>query len=106
MPIWISLLLITLAVARGSKLISSDFIGQPLRKAVVARNGEQGWFTFLVHCPWCISMWLSFAAAPFFWWFAGYGWSDARDYLMIMAIALAMSFIASTPVAGSERLNG
>lgn len=58
-------LLCTLAAARITRVIYPDKIGLPFRRWVVNRNGEDGWLTWLVHCPYCISVWVSVLAAGY-----------------------------------------
>lgn len=49
-----------LAVTRLARLIANDEITVKFRRWVIKRNGDEGFFTKLVHCaPWCMSMWFS-----------------------------------------------
>jgi hypothetical protein len=55
---WIVLALDGLATYRFVKLVRDDRITQPLRDAVVDRFGspEQSKVSYLLHCPWCLSI--------------------------------------------------
>jgi len=64
--LWGALALLTLAVARVTRLITADQILLPVRRWVVNKYGEDSWITLLVHCSWCVSVWVAFPAA-FFW---------------------------------------
>lgn len=77
MSIPLGLLVLCFAVARATRLITEDVIFEPFRRFFVNRYGEDHKLTILVHCPWCVSMWLGFLGALFacivlsisFWWF-------------------------------------
>lgn len=87
MPNAFTFLLLALAVARVTRLVVSDKIGHPLRAWVLRRNGDQGKWTFAVHCPWCVGMWVAIGASPL-WWFFG------RNPIFVMVCtALALSQI-------------
>jgi hypothetical protein len=51
--------------ARVTRLISADKISKPVRVAVVNRWGPSSWLGYLLHCRWCVSMYVApvFAAA-------------------------------------------
>lgn len=48
--------LILLAVWRLARLVTADFITEPIR-AAAARRGEK--LGYLFECPWCLSIWLA-----------------------------------------------
>jgi len=63
------------ATARLTRLLSADRVLLPLRAAIVRRFGPSSALGYLVHCRWCVSMymappvaaavlWLTFALAP------------------------------------------
>lgn len=69
------LVVLALATARGTRLIVDDFITEPIRRWFVNRFGEDSKVTYLVHCVFCTSIWIGFAAAvlaclilPISWW--------------------------------------
>jgi len=64
--LWGALALLTLAVARVTRLITADQILLPVRRWVVNKYGEDSWIAYLVHCAWCSSIWVALPAA-FFW---------------------------------------
>lgn len=57
--------LFTLAAARGTRLVVSDQITAPLRRRIATKYGADGWLTYLVHCPFCVSVWASAIAAAY-----------------------------------------
>jgi hypothetical protein len=85
----ISLIATALAVARISRLIAIDQITLPIRQWVLKRSGDNGWFTFLIHCPYCASVWVGAAASPLWWFFGDKAW------FLIPAIALAFAQVTS-----------
>lgn len=64
----ITLALLTLATTRATRIITADKIADPFRKWVVHRNGADGWWSFLIHCPWCTGWWLAAPAAALATW--------------------------------------
>jgi hypothetical protein len=81
--IWASLLLVTLAVARITRLVATDRIMVSFRRWVVNRWGEESEAAYLAHCRWCASIWIGLPAAVgwamltlplHLWWLAGPAW--------------------------------
>lgn len=60
----ISLVVAFLAVARLSRLVTEDSLLIGLRRRVVKRWGAESKATYLVHCPWCMSIWISALVMP------------------------------------------
>jgi hypothetical protein len=58
----ISLIVAALAVARVTRLLVEDRLTVSWRQWVVKRTGTESLATYLVHCPWCMSIWI---AVPF-----------------------------------------
>lgn len=61
--VWAALVLLTIAVARITRLVTADYIMLPFRRWVVNRWGEDSAISYLVHCSWCSSIWISVPAA-------------------------------------------
>lgn len=61
-----------LTTARLTRLIAADRILLPARGAIVRRFGPSSALGYLVHCRWCVSLWLSLpvAAATVWLWLA------------------------------------
>ena len=57
----VTLIVLMFAVARVTRLIVDDKISLPLRQWVLAKSGEDGWFFYLVSCPWCMGVWVAAA---------------------------------------------
>ncbi|MGI5216277.1 hypothetical protein [Nocardia sp. CA-290969] len=64
MTVLIVTLLYLLAVVRLTRLVVFDKLVEPFRAMLVRRLRQGSRITYLVHCPWCVSMWLAAAAAP------------------------------------------
>lgn len=60
----ISLVVATLAVARLTRLLTDDQITIGYRRWVVKRWGENSLPAYLVHCPWCTSVWVAAFTMP------------------------------------------
>lgn len=76
-----------LAVARVTGLITLDEITKSARDRVLARLDEDNpprW-SYLLTCPWCVSVWIAAATAPLAYWLGDSPW------LLVPALALAMS---------------
>lgn len=59
-----SLIVATLAVARLTRLLVSDKLTVKLRQWVVKRWGADSKPSVLIHCPWCISVWVALPVMP------------------------------------------
>lgn len=83
---FVSLVLVVLASARITRLITTDTITAPLRERIVGRLGADSRLVYLVHCDWCSSIYVgagvSLAAA------LGPGW------VQWVLAALSASYIA------------
>lgn len=53
-----------LAVARITRLLVSDELLVGYRRWVVNRFGTESKITYLVHCPWCTSIWVAALVMP------------------------------------------
>jgi hypothetical protein len=53
------LVVLVLAIARGTRLITTDEITLPLRTWVVRKYGGDGKAAYFVFCPWCVSIWVA-----------------------------------------------
>lgn len=47
------------ATTRLTHLITDDRLTLPLRQKVITRYGTEGWQTYLVMCPWCVSPYIA-----------------------------------------------
>jgi len=81
--LWGSLILVTLAVARVTRLITSDDISRPFRRWVIEKWGDDSQPAILVHCAWCAGAWISLPGAILWsftmlplheWWLAAPTW--------------------------------
>jgi len=81
----VSLVLLLLAVARLTRLVVTDQIGLPIRQWVLVRSGDQGWWTYAIHCPWCVGMWFSLVASPLWYYFRH------NPVFLMLCVALALS---------------
>jgi hypothetical protein len=92
-PVWLQLLVYALAVTRLTGLVTADTITEPVRDRITLwlddTPGSSGqWFSSLITCPWCASIWLSFIASSLIWF-----WGD-WPVMLVAAIALAFSQVA------------
>ena len=88
-PPWLSLLMTAMAVVRATRVITTDAVALPLRRWVQQRSGDTGWFTFLIHCKYCTSVWIAAAAAPLWWFFH----NDAGFLIPVIAGAFAQFLV-------------
>jgi hypothetical protein len=84
-PNLLTFVLVLLAVARLTRLVTVDKIGHPLRYWITMKNGDHGAWTFAIHCPWCVGMWFSLGAAPLWYYFG------RNPIFIMMCTALALS---------------
>ena len=62
---WLTFVLVSLTAARVTRLITSDSLTTPLRHALVNHASQRKhapWYVVLVHCDWCVSIWVAGAA--------------------------------------------
>ena len=62
--IYLSLIMAALAVARITLFLTDDHLALPYRRWVVRRWGEHSKTAYLVHCPWCTSVWIALPIMP------------------------------------------
>lgn len=91
------LILLAFGVGRWVILLVSDKITAPIRTWVVTKSGEDGFWTFGWHCPWCQGVWwsgvftsITYAAMPVPFTFANV-W---LGFLTFLAVAFAGSYLA------------
>lgn len=65
MMLWVALIILALATARGTRLVVEDYITEGFRKAVQRRFGDDSKVTYLANCTYCASIWVGGAAALF-----------------------------------------
>jgi hypothetical protein len=100
LPVWLQLVIYTLAVARLTGLVVADTITENLRDAIIDRLDSRprtlgSFLATLLECPWCAGMWLSLIASPLVWFF------HDSPVMLIPALALAISqFIGMTASIG------
>lgn len=97
MPAAIILLVYALAVARLTRLITSDKITEGLRGRVIRWADHRAginpddpfaptpMLSYFVTCPWCVSIYIAGIAAPLAYWLGESPW------LLVPALALAFS---------------
>ena len=84
---WLAFVIITLAAARVTRLVTTDSITEPLRERLTRWPLAYE----LVTCPWCIGFWISLA------WVAVWWTADGR------AVWLAAPFAVSYLVGWTEQ---
>jgi|SRR5690625_2489781 len=98
------LVLATLAVARATRLIVDDKAFQWLRTTTATRLGASNPITYLVHCRWCLSLWIAAAVATPLWFI-----TDAHDTLALTSWAgvpitvLAVAHLSVLAINAGER---
>lgn len=60
----VSLVVAALAVARVTRFLTEDYLTVGYRRWVVTRWGPDGKMSYLVHCPWCTSIWVALPVMP------------------------------------------
>lgn len=59
-----SLIVAALAVARITRFVVEDYLFNDVRRWVVNKWGEDSKLSYLVHCPWCVSIWVAIPIMP------------------------------------------
>jgi hypothetical protein len=60
----LSLVVAMLAVSRLTMLLVDDKLTVGYRQWVVRKWGEESMISYLVHCPWCTSIWVAIPIMP------------------------------------------
>ena len=60
----VSLVVAALAVARLTRLLVEDRVAVRWRQWVVKRYGPESMPSYLVHCPWCMSIYIAVPIMP------------------------------------------
>ena len=60
----VSLVVAALAVTRITRLLVADKLMVGYRQWVVKRWGPESMISYLVHCPWCTSIWVALPIMP------------------------------------------
>lgn len=63
LPAWLTLALYALATARVTGLITQDQLTSAPRVWATKRLGRREQLIYLLHCPWCVSIYVGAAAA-------------------------------------------
>jgi membrane protein required for beta-lactamase induction len=63
----VTLILLALAVTRLVRLIVDDAITQRFRLWFVNKYGDESMWTYLVHCTWCVSIWVAYPMSLLTW---------------------------------------
>lgn len=92
----VNLVLIALATARITRLITSDRITQPLRTAIVRRLKDGSELAYLLMCDWCVSIYVGFGVTLAWWYFSN------TAAFAVAAIALSASYITGWLASRTE----
>lgn len=84
----VALALTALAVARVTRMVTTDRIFLAPRAWVLNRLDRESLLAYLIVCDWCVSVYAGAAGAAAWW-----VWGDTRAYLAVVA-ALAFSYVA------------
>jgi hypothetical protein len=86
----VTLIVLMFAVARVTRLIVDDKISLPIRQWVLRKSGDDGWFTTLVHCPWCMGIWVSAAMTTLTFLWDSQIWSAILVFLAVAQLASSL----------------
>lgn len=89
-------LLTVLAVARVTRLITTDYILSAPRRWFVRKAGLQSPLSYLVTCPWCMSIWVGLVGATACW-----AWQD-RAWFQVIVLALTASHLTGLMAKGDD----
>jgi hypothetical protein len=84
---WITLVVIAGATARLTRLVTTDKIFERPRDWILDRVDPHGFITYLLGCPWCVSIYVGAAMAPIG------TYLGEEPYVTIPAVALTLSYI-------------
>lgn len=100
----ITTLFVLFASVRITRAITLDKITDPLREWVIRRNGADGWWTYLFHCPWCVGFWVSLPAAAALWWLGGmWMWVALPWYFGATAVWFTLAYLTGWVISKEDR---
>lgn len=79
-------MLVILATARVVRFVCDDYLSKGFREWVLGKFGPESKISYLVHCRWCVAIWVSVAMTPFAWYGTGHMWAQ----LPVTALAVAL----------------
>lgn len=91
------LLLLILAVARIVRLVVDDAITEPVRSWVVNKWGSESKLAYLVHCTWCVGIWVSYPMALL-------TWLVPEVVVPLLLLPLSVAQVAPMIISGSDWL--
>lgn len=98
---WLTVVLTVGAVARLTLIVVGDLAGRPIRIAMMRRfprrRKREPDLDYLVHCQWCLSVWVGAVVAA-----VAVFWGDNRIVqagLLALTASLVTGFLGSTPQA-------
>ena len=97
---WIYVLLAFLATARLTRLVTGDFITQPIRSWVHRRFGTDSKLGYLVTCDWCVSIYTGTVVAVimFNWWYL----ATVQVIVLILAASHFTGLLTRLEAAATE----
>lgn len=84
----LTILLTMLATARITRLITTDRVTDGIRERIMSRMGADSRTGYLIHCDWCVSVYVGIGAA-----YSAWAWSD-QTWFRIATLALSASYAA------------
>lgn len=87
-----------LAVARLTRLLVEDKITLRYRQWVIRRWGEESMAAYLVHCPWCTSVYIAAVVMPATVWITFHTLHPSPWYFTVLVAALSIP--AASHIAG------
>lgn len=86
----------TLATARVTRIITTDYLTAEPRRWLITRLGVDSKISYLITCQWCTSVWVGAALAPLPYWAWSHWW------VQVPLMALAASQITGVMSRGEE----
>lgn len=90
--------LVTLGLARVTRLVTADRFFLGFRRWIINRFGQDSLLAYLVHCVWCTGLWFSFPAGAL--------WAVATLPLHLWWLFVPAAFAMSHLVGLLNRLEG
>lgn len=95
----LTLALLVLATARIVRLVVDDAVTLPIRLWFANKYGTESMWTYLVHCTWCVAVWVAYPLALL-------TWLIPEVVIPLVLLPLSVAQVAPMVLSVADRISG